>query len=648
MKNFSKKIFQSVTWIFPIFLAFLLVEANCDESQIAIIKSVTHYVKNSNFERDYIPSKNNVKEWADIGTKGFPIADRNALYQWDNKITHLGKGAAKIIKTSPIGVAGLIQDISGLEDGKWFQASAWIKTEKMQIARGIDFFEGGASLSVIFFIKNVGNPIIFETPLVQKDGDWHEKRVIFVVPNNVERASIILSLRSLKGGVWFDDVSISQIRDMDVSTAKEKPLLNLDKYGGYKQIQGRKTGYFHAEKLSNRWWIIDPEGYGFIVIGVSEPRIEQHGTELYRENLKKYYKSKEEWLMTTAKRLKEWGFNTVIRNEEELSKIFVYDRGVGPRSAVKFSLFPEGTLPVGPFPDVFDERFQESLDKEAMEVTKDHKNNPLLLGYFTANELPWHGIPGKDMFDIFFALPQGKAGKRAVVGFLKQKYSGEIKSFNKIWGTNIKDFEELLNIRELKIDTTNENKTIIEDKSGFLRLVAKIYFELHYNAIKKYDPNHMILGVRFIGANAPKEVLEEMSPYVDMISFQPYTPIVPIELLEQTYELHGKPILITEFGFKANDSGLPNTIGPGVVLESQKDRYLWYKRYISRLLSSPIMVGWVWFEYVDEPSTGRLPDRENNNFGLVTMDDRPYFDLVNGMKELHSQIYPYLLGAMKQ
>ena len=80
-----------------------------------------------------------------------------------------------------------------------------------------------------------------------------------------------------------------------------------------------------------------------------------------------------------------------------------------------------------------------------------------------------------------------------------------------------------MNIRELKIDTTNENKTIIEDKSGFLRLVAKIYFELHYNTIKKYDPNHMILGVRFIGANAPKEVLEEMSPYVDIVSFQPYT-----------------------------------------------------------------------------------------------------------------------------
>ena len=620
-----------------IFFTFLSNRASCNGNVIKPMKDVTYRLTNSDFEKGAISSKGTIDGWDNIGASGLPVADRTASYHWDNATSHSGNGSAKIMKTLPGGMAALIQDIPGLESGKWFQASAWIKTEGIQTPQGIDIHDGGASISIVFFMKDTGNPIIFETPMVQKDWNWHEERIVFVVPNNVDRAAIVLGLRSLRGGAWFDDISVSQVSNLDA--AKEEPFSNFDTFGGCKQVQGKKTGYFHVEKLDNRWWIIDPEGYGFIVMGISDVKIEQFGTELYKENLKKFYKNKEDWLKITVKRLKEWGFNTVSRGEDELASIFVYDTGIGQRSAAKFPLFP-------PFPDVFDKRFQESLDREAMDVTKTCKNDPRLLGYITANELPWYGIPGKDFFDIVFTLPPEKPGKQALVEFLKQRYSDQVKSFNKIWNTNINSFRELLEIRTLKVDPLNKGK-IIEDKSSFLRLVAKTYFRMHHNAIKKYDPNHMILGVRFIGANAPKEVLEEMAPYVDIVSFQPYTPIAPIELLEKTYSIHGKPILVTEFGFAANDSGLPNTKGPGIVLKDQQNRYLWYKRYISRLLSSPIMVGWIWWQYVDEPSTGRIPDGENSNYGLVNMDDQPYFDLVNGMKEIHSQIYPHILKTVK-
>ena len=47
------------------------------------------------------------------------------------------------------------------------------------------------------------------------------------------------------------------------------------------------------------------------------------------------------------------------------------------------------------------------------------------------------------------------------------------------------------------------------------------------------------------------------------------------------------------------------------------------------------MVGDEWFEYVDEPEGGRF-DGENNNFGLVNVEDQPYQPLVDQMAVMHS------------
>ena len=34
----------------------------------------------------------------------------------------------------------------------------------------------------------------------------------------------------------------------------------FDTYGGWKGLSGEKTGWFHTEKINDRWWIIMPEG----------------------------------------------------------------------------------------------------------------------------------------------------------------------------------------------------------------------------------------------------------------------------------------------------------------------------------------------------------------------------------------------------
>ena len=47
----------------------------------------------------------------------------------------------------------------------------------------------------------------------------------------------------------------------------------LDTYGGFTDIKGTKTGFFHTQKIDGRWWLVTPEGHGFFGIGLSHPVI---------------------------------------------------------------------------------------------------------------------------------------------------------------------------------------------------------------------------------------------------------------------------------------------------------------------------------------------------------------------------------------
>ena len=48
-----------------------------------------------------------------------------------------------------------------------------------------------------------------------------------------------------------------------VMSVQGVPESDYDAYGGWKKIQGKKTGFFHTQKVNGKWWIISPEGNVF-------------------------------------------------------------------------------------------------------------------------------------------------------------------------------------------------------------------------------------------------------------------------------------------------------------------------------------------------------------------------------------------------
>ena len=86
----------------------------------------------------------------------------------------------------------------------------------------------------------------------------------------------------------------------------------------------------------------------------------------------------------------------------------------------------------------------------------------------------------------------------------------------------------------------------------------------------------------------------------------------------------GKPALIGEFHFGSSDRGLfwEGLVGAG----RESERGPSYARYLRAVADNPDFVGAHWFQYIDEPLTGRTLDGENAHIGFVTVADLPYAD----------------------
>ncbi len=84
----------------------------------------------------------------------------------------------------------------------------------------------------------------------------------------------------------------------------------------------------------------------------------------------------------------------------------------------------------------------------------------------------------------------------------------------------------------------------LESEAGRQELTALAtkYYQVTHDAIRRYDPNHLVLGDRY-EANAPltMEIVQAAKPFVDVLSFQDFKD--PITHLALWHERSGMPVL---------------------------------------------------------------------------------------------------------
>jgi hypothetical protein len=260
------------------------------------------------------------------------------------------------------------------------------------------------------------------------------------------------------------------------------------------------------------------------------------------------------------------------------------------------------------------------------------KDDPWCLGYFVQNELDW-GSTDSDASHYglaLAALAQTAAQSPAKQEFLRElqaKYA-DVSGLNTAWGTHYATWNAL---GPPAGTLTAAAKT---DMSAFLSSLARRYFQTVRDQLRAGDPHHLYLGDRF-GLYGP-EVVAAAAEFCDVLSFNVYRPrLEPADwAFLNTLKV---PALVSEFSFGATDRGM---FDPGIIFApDQATRAQMYQEYARSALALPAVVGCHWFEYADEPLTGRYFDGENSNFGFLSVTDTPFPEMVQAARAANQEIY---------
>ena len=153
-------------------------------------------------------------------------------------------------------------------------------------------------------------------------------------------------------------------------------------------------------------------------------------------------------------------------------------------------------------------------------------------------------------------------------------------------------------------------------------------------AIKKYDPNHLNLGLRF-GSTPPEDIIVASSKVgFDVYSINVYDYAINPSRLDKINEITGLPIIVGEFHFGAPERGLAPGLGQTL---NQTERGVAYQYYVENAAAHPNVIGTHWFQWWDQPPTGRQYG-ENYNIVWVDVTDRSYTELVNASKETFKRL----------
>ncbi|MEO1013410.1 MAG: agarase [Bacteroidota bacterium] len=350
------------------------------------------------------------------------------------------------------------------------------------------------------------------------------------------------------------------------------------------RAQNGPNGFFKIDFRKDHWWLITPEGKPFFTIGLNHI---DPASLRYPENIHiwrdKYQGSTTKWLReSVAKNLKDWGFNTLGWEQEVTVRQWEHSR------SFTFEEYKALNMPychMLPFTESHqweqhtrhfnfnNPEWEEWCDYIARAHCAEMSEDPNLIGYFYSDCPTWiHQRPANQ------------------------------------WRGPIFD-PELLKTKTGKKELSN---------------LARRYYKTTYEAIRRYDKNHLILGDRY-EANAPIafEVIEAALPYVDVLSFQDFRD--PITHLDFWHKKTGKPVLL------ADAAKVKWLTEPG---EFTRNNGQWYADVLAQLFKNPGCIGF--------HLCGAYQRNKARRYGLLDELENPDLENVRQIKAANQKIDEWL------
>ena len=454
------------------------------------------------------------------------------------------------------------------------------------------------------------------------------------------------------------------------------PIARRSQWGGnldMKLTEG--TGFFATHKDENgKWWIVDPEGYAYFVMGLemvapgssgvvnewrnsytwlpdktgefAEAWSEMHGdpnrarrvaysedVDFAKINLIRAYGKewKKKWADLTISRLDAWGINNVgvsgspksQRMKSPLGKYKQYPcfHFVGEYPSTKTTVFRD-------FPDVFSEEYEENAARFAKNM-EEIKDIPFIVGYFMTNEPEWAFIEDLEISEMLLAHPQHLKTKDRLIRFIREKYPS-LDDFNAAWNLKLESFDDL--VKPIS-DARKLSQAAREDLDAFSYIMIEQYIKVPALKCKEVDPNHLNFGMRYPYIAYANQTAGHR--YLDVFDINDYR-YDPKNYIEWIGSLVDMPIMVSEFHHGSLDRGLPVTGIRGV--RTQKERGVAYRYYIERGASTDYFVGSIYFVFSDQPILCSNY-QENYNIGFVDICQMPHTEITSAVRETAMAVY---------
>lgn len=465
-----------------------------------------------------------------------------------------------------------------------------------------------------------------------------------------------------------DDLAAANADEQARLDAMPTPA-NRDSWGGVTDAgwQDQATGFYHIILNSGYWWLITPDGNPAFYTGIcTAPALYWDKTpitgrdylfaELPAKSLDPNIWAKNVWggepgvdyaALHTANLIRRYGPDW----KTAYADLFVRRvRAFGFSGLGKWSDMT-GNLPLAPVlyysapnlaghPDVFDDGVKSKLRESLRPQIEPYRNDPRILGWSIQNEID--GIIRAKEVPAILAMGSSTAAKRAFVDWaLNSLYQGDLSALAAAWKLTATDLNSVY---------ATPITAPAADVEALRLMYESKYHQTLFETVKSIDPNHLYFGFWIVPGWWENEAdWSATMAWNDAIGYDRYSSTLNDDLMNRLLARANKPVLLGEFSFPPiygyqRGYGLYSSANAATDAAAGDK----YTEWITGAARHPQILGAFWFQYRDEPLTGRGPGSgselvygEHYAFGIVDVTDRPKWDLVTKMRDAN-------LGAVSQ
>jgi len=447
---------------------------------------------------------------------------------------------------------------------------------------------------------------------------------------------------------------------------------DFDQYGGYLLAGWREqvTGFFRTVKRDGYWWLISPEGNPCFYIGMDnvrgpstpvtgreslfqwlpprelpweaawlddpwgvEPSVDS--VAFSTANLIRKYGEDDWWIASGdvgRHRLRSWGFSGGGKWDSPY--------GVVLTPVLRTS----GTPNLAGHPDFFDPAVLGLFRDELASQIEPLRDDPNILGWSYGNE--YGALITRDEIREIIAQHADTPSKRALLDHaLDDLYAGSLSALADAWGLHLNDRDQLYTATPTPPDSDVETlRCWYEDR----------WYGVVYDTVKGIDPNHLVIAPWC----APGWWESDQDWYLqarhsDLMGYDRYAMSYEDADMARLKAGIDVPTFVGEFSFPPTyDFERGYGLYQSSWAEDDADAGQRYYDWMKAAAEDPSCVGLNWFQYRDQPLTGRGPGYgpnlvygEHYAFGAVTVTDRPKWPLVRRMRDANLQAARWRLTA---